>query len=54
MFFVASTHCPFLTQLRHWKMAKNTTLGRIKQKFQEFENSSQVMINDLRLLCSRN
>ena len=30
-------------------MAENRRLGRIKQKFQEFKNSFQVIINDLRL-----
>ena len=28
-------------------MAENTRLGRVKQEFQEFKNSFQVMINDL-------
>ena len=30
-------------------MTENTWLGGIKQEFQEFKNSFQVMINDLRL-----
>ena len=30
-------------------MAENTNLGGIKQEFQEFKNSFQVMISDLRL-----
>ena len=29
-------------------MAENTKLGGIKQEFQEFKNSFQVMISDLR------
>ena len=31
------------------KVAENTRLSGIKQEFQEFKNSFQVMINDLRL-----
>ena len=34
-------------------MAENTRLGGIKQEFQEFKNSFQVMINDLRLDMER-
>ena len=34
-------------------MAENTRLGGIKQEFQEFKNSFQVMINDLRLEMER-
>ena len=30
-------------------MPENTRLGGIKQEFQEFENSFQIMISDLRL-----
>ena len=29
-------------------MAENTKFGEVKQEFQEFKNSLQVMINDLR------
>ena len=34
-------------------MAENTRLGQIKQEFQEFKNSFQVMISDLRLDIER-
>ena len=34
-------------------MVENTRLGRIKQEFQEFKNSFQVMICDLRLDMER-
>ena len=34
-------------------MAENTRLGGIKQEFQEFKNSFQVMISDLRLDMER-
>ena len=30
-------------------MAENTRLGRVKQEFQEFKNSFQVMIDDLKV-----
>ena len=35
------------------KMAENTRLGGIKQEFQEFKNSFQVMISDLKLDMER-
>ena len=34
-------------------MVENTRLGQIKQEFQEFENSFQIMISDLRLGMER-
>ena len=34
-------------------MADNTRLGRIKQEFQEFKSSFQVMLNDLKLDMER-